>query len=170
MTWPAKDERERLEIDGFIEAYGKLPDGKRFTVVSKGERPDYILLDDEGAKVGVELTSVYLNDRSVPQQHMPDETFSADENDLPAYRDRLASAVMAKIKSAQAGYNTEHPLILAVYPNEYVSIYMGEWEWTFLVKLHADIFENMDPFTEVVFWNLANGRVFSVTKSGSLFI
>lgn len=174
MKWPKKEEREPLEIEGFIEAYENFPHGRKLRILSKGERPDYLVADADNVKFGVELTSVYLSDRSVPSLHIPDgdenAPFPQDESQIPAYRDRLAAAVKEKVRLAKSGYKTNHPLILSVYVNEYVSIFMSQDDWKFLAKVYADIFENMDPFSEVVFWKLANGHIFSVNKRGSCFI
>src|SRR5690606_941387 len=71
MKWPNRDEREKFEIDGPIEAYERLPESRRLAIVSKGEKPDWIVADIvTGEEIGVELTSVYLDDRSVPDKHM----------------------------------------------------------------------------------------------------
>jgi hypothetical protein len=60
VNWPDKNGREAFEIDGFIEAYARLPGSLQLTVVARGEKPDFIV-EDSGTKieVGVELTVVY---------------------------------------------------------------------------------------------------------------
>lgn len=174
MKWPPKQERERLEIEGFIEAYQQLPHGKRLTICVKGEKPDYILQDSNGKKIGVELTSVYLNDRSVPDSHLPEieenETYPNNEGQIPLYLERLATAVHQKIRLARSGYNLENPLVLSVYVNEYVSIFMTKNDWEILVQRHYNLFHNLHPFSEVVFWKLANNHLFFVNSSGSHFV
>ena len=73
MSWPKKNEREEFEINKFIEAYARLPGSPSLAVVSKREKPDYLVKDGAGVEIGVELTSVYIDDRSVPDVHMQDE-------------------------------------------------------------------------------------------------
>ena len=40
MKWPAKEEREQLEIDGFMESYQRLPHGEQLTIIEKSEKPE----------------------------------------------------------------------------------------------------------------------------------
>ena len=169
-TWPRKPEREQFEIEGFIAAYARLPDSRPFEVVSKGETPDYVVRDvRSGEEVGVELTSVYLDDRSVPDVHMRDddglEEIREDEQELERYRNRLVGAILDKICKARKGYDRARSLILAIYVNEYVSMYPREAELQAFVKRYDGLFEAMTPFCEVVFWNLPNGGVLRARPS-----
>jgi hypothetical protein len=127
--WPNRDEREAVEIGRFIAAYSRLPGCVQLEVVQKRDKPDHIVRDVRtGQEYGVELTSVYLDDRSVPDVHMRDEAISVwipdDAAELEKYRSRLAGAVLDKICKARHGYDLSRPLILGVYVNEYISIYM----------------------------------------------
>ena len=162
--WPKKEEREGLEIAGFVAAYYRLPGAVRFEVVRKGEKPDYIVRAAQtGQEYGVELTSVYLDDRSVPDVHMRDDPdpvwIPEDKAELEAYRTRLVGAILDKICKARKGYDTSRPLILSVYVNEYISIYMPSSEIQAFVRRYDGVFENMAPFSKVVFWNLPNDDV-----------
>jgi hypothetical protein len=170
--WPKKAERERLEIAGFIAAYARLPGSRQFEVVTKSEMPDYVVKDVRtGEEYGVELTSVYLDDRSVPDSHMQDEDGPAwipdDERTLERYRNRRAAAIIDKICKARKGYDRARPLILAIYVNEYISIYLCEPELQEFVRRYDGLFKAMTPFSEVVFWNLPNGGAFRERPSGS---
>ncbi|MCB4756880.1 MAG: hypothetical protein LHV69_07615 [Elusimicrobia bacterium] len=175
MVWPKKEQRERLEIDGFIEAYRRIPPHYSLEVLSKAEKPDYVLRDEKsGRGFSVELTSVYLNDRSVPDVHMSDfddnDPYPQDESLIPKYTSRLATAVKEKIDQAKKGYDLSRPLILSVYVNEYVSIFMSESDWDKLVKDFSPVFGALHPFEQVVFWKLANNRVFSVSSGRTCFV
>jgi hypothetical protein len=168
--WPRREEREGLEIAGFIAAYFRLPASVQFELVRHGDKPDYIVRDaSSGQEYGVELPSVYLDDRSVPDVHMrgePDPVWIPDDPEvLEAYRSRLAGAVLDKICKARHGYDRSRPLILAVYVNEYISIYMPAEEVQAFVRRYDGLFESMTPFNEVVFWNLPNGGVLSARPS-----
>ena len=162
--WPRKEQREALEISGFIAAYSRLPGSVQLEVVQKGEMPDYVVRDARtGQEYGVELTSVYLDDRSVPDVHMRDEQdhvwIPDDETQLEKYRSRLVGAVLDKICKARKDYDHSRPLILGVYVNEYISIYMRASEVQALIKRYDGVFEAMAPFSRVVFWNLPNSKV-----------
>lgn len=169
MQWPDKASRENFEIDGFIKAYAKLKGSRKLSIVERGERPDFVVKEmATGEEFGVELTSVYSNDRSVPNVHMVNVPagelveipYNAQE--LQAYEARLISATADKVRKARAGYDISRPLILSVYINEYVSIYMGKPELDDLVRRHQSFFDEMAPFAEVVFWNLGNRDVYQI--------
>jgi hypothetical protein len=69
--WSTKSDREKFEISEFISAYARIPGHRSLKVDSKQENPDYFLKDvNTGEICGVELTSVYLDDHSVPDEHM----------------------------------------------------------------------------------------------------
>jgi len=170
MKWPGKTEREKFEIAGFIEAYVRLPEGRQFEVVSKGETPDYVVKDKQnGEEYGVELTAVYQNDRSVPDVHMKDEEgiveVPHDKDEIEKYTKRLIGAVIEKVCKARKGYDSSHPLILAIYVNEYIAINLGRTEFEEIVRRYEGLFDAVAPFTEVVFWNLGNGGALRVRPS-----
>lgn len=167
MEWPSKSDRETFEIAGFIEAYTRLPEQQRFEVVSKQESPDYIVKDPTGGQeYGVELTSVYLDDRSVPDVHMKEAEgitdIPYDKEAMEQYTKRVVGAVMEKVCKARKGYDSRRPLILSIYVNEYISIYFGKEELEAFVRCYEGVFDSVSPFSEVVFWNLGNGGVFRV--------
>jgi hypothetical protein len=169
MKWPNKEARERFEIDGFIEAYERLPEARRLVIVTKGEKPDWLVRDESsGEKFGVELTSVYLDDRSVPDNHMiwsegaQTREIPYCEVTLEQYKARLIEAIQQKIIKARSGYDVSHPLILAIYVNEYVGIYLDQDELNQLVKENEQLFDSMAPFNEIAFWSLGNGGIFRV--------
>jgi hypothetical protein len=71
--------------------------------------------------VGVERTSVYMDDRSVPDLHMRAHEglveIAYDRHELARYSKRLMAAVMDKVCKARCGYDVSRPLILAIYVN-----------------------------------------------------
>ncbi len=167
MNWPNKNKREQFEISGFVKAYARLPEARQFEIVTKSEAPDYILRDAATDKeFGVELTSVYIDDRSVPDFHKKEGKgiifVPHDEGMLERYTQRLIEAIVDKISKARKHYSTKRPLILAVYINEYISIYLGRDELESFVHRYKGVFDSVAPFVEVVFWNLNNEGVFRV--------
>jgi hypothetical protein len=171
MNWPNKEDREKFEINGFIDNYSRLPKGKNFSITLKREKPDYIVSCIEtNIEYGIELTSVYLSDRSVPDQHIPgfegsyeivEHPFSREDHER--YKNRLLEAIQSKILKARTGYDCSKPLILSVYANEYTSLFFKQDELEKWVKANESIFDNMHPFSEIVLWNLPNGGVFQVS-------
>jgi hypothetical protein len=80
---------------------GRLPKGRFFLVHSKQEKPDYFLKDSMTGEIfGVELTSVYLHDRSVPDGHMKPINGWVDISYGPAaieiYNSRLIATTESK--------------------------------------------------------------------------
>lgn len=116
---------------------------------------------------GVELMSVYLDDRSVPDVHMKVingselKMIPCETNKIEEYKERMLEAVAEKISKA-VKYDKSFPLILSVYVNEYISIFMDERKFQSLVEANESLFDSMEPFSEIVFWPLPNGGVFSV--------
>ena len=160
-NWPDKKSREDFEISAFIKAYKRLPHGKNFSIESRREGPDFILTDKiSGIKVGVELTSVYMNDRSVPDKHI--SNIPEDKEELEAYKKRIVAAIKNKIKKARKNYVKDIPLILSIYINEYISIYLTSSDLEVFVEDNHDIFNDITPFSEIVLWNLMDSGVFSI--------
>lgn len=165
MKWLSKNEREDFEIQGFIDAYSKLPHGRTFTIECVRDKPDRIVKDTKSnERFGVELTSVYLDDRSVPDKHMKrnSDTIPFNSGEIEAYEKRIIAAVKDKVHKAKKGYDTSFPIILSVYVNEYISIHMGEKYWRSFAKRNDLQFDSIAPFAEVVFWPLPNNIVVSV--------
>ena len=165
--WPKKPEREKFEISQFISAYSRFPHGRSFVVDSKQETPDYFLKDSKTGEIyGIELTSVYLDDRSVPDEHMKEvngwEEIPYDPTSIEEHILRLMETIKTKVQKARKHYDTGHPLILAVYINEYISIYMEESDWADLVRDNKNVFDDIKPFSEIVLWNLGNNSAMSI--------
>jgi hypothetical protein len=177
MDWPDKSEREAFEIRGFIEAYTRLAEPREFEVMSKHDQPDggkagcagpdYFVRDKaSGQEYGVELTSVYLDDQSVPKAHKPDGEglvcVPYDKKVIEKYGERLVAAVVDKVCKARCHYDRSRPLILAIYLNEYITLHMRKSHLEELTRRYRGLFDAMTPFSEVVFWDLPDGEVFRV--------
>jgi len=171
MPWPNKGQREELEIRGFVRSYQAIYKNVDLEILGKGEKPDYVVKDKKsGQEFGVELTSVYLNDRSVPDEHIPpiSEALTTvgiphNASEVEEYKNRLIEAIKAKIDKAKNGYDLNRKLLLSIHVNEYRAIFIDtKEEWQNLVKDNEPVFDAMFPFVEIIFWNLANGGVFCV--------
>ena len=170
--WLNKDAREAWEIQAFISAYKKLPGQPELMIENSGEKPDYVVVNKiTGERFGVELTSAYIDDRSVPEQHMSVHHESVpipdDAETLARYKQRLIDCVRIKVEKARKNYQQGIPLILSVYVNEYISIYLETDEFGSFVNENLAIFDDVAPFIEVVFWSLPNDGIVSV-KPGEI--
>lgn len=157
MRWPTKKERENLEIQGFIKEYKRLPHGRSFIVEEEGENPDRIVRDiNTNEKFGIELTSVYLNDRSAPDTHMREEGafIPFNQSEIEQYERRILASIVDKVCKARHHYKKEFPLILSVYVNEYISVHMGLEYWKSFASQYNILFDCVTPFEEIVFWPL----------------
>lgn len=157
MKWPNKNKREQQESEGFIEAYRRLSHGRNFIVEKEDENPDRIVIDVEtNEKFGVELTSVYLDDRSVPDQHIKTGTIDIpfDQEKIDKYEKRIIERIVDKVCKARKHYKKEFPLILSVYVNEYISMHMGIDYWKKFASKYNLLFDCFKPFQEIVFWPL----------------
>ena len=170
MKFSNKDDREEFEIKGFIEAYKRLPQATELEIVCKRERPDYLVRDAlSGELFGVELTAVYLDDGSVPEEHSIANTGAIeshnDQNSVDLYIQRLLRAISAKIAKARNGYSVEHPLILAIYMNQHAGANIAREDLERMAREHRDVFDGMAPFSSIVVWNLANRGVCKLVPS-----
>ena len=167
MKWPSKTERQQWEVRGFLDVYRRLPHGLDLKVVEERDKPDFFVQEVGGnRRFGVEVTSVYLDDRSVPDAHMNDSfdwlNLEYDREQLELYERRLAQAVGEKVAVAKREYDTRYPLLLSVYVNEYISKFITKERWYKLQQDHGVWLENTAPFMEVLFWNLPNDGAFSI--------
>lgn len=162
--WPNKKEREDYEICEFIRHYNTILLGHRVELVEMCDNPDAFVKDVLSKEIfGVELTSVYLDNKSVPGLHMNNEqTEIKDEIEkIDLYKKRIIKSVLAK-KEKASQYNKRYSLILSIYVNEYVSIFMDKTVWYSFVNKNQNVFENISPFIDIVFWPLGNDSVFSM--------
>jgi hypothetical protein len=107
VKWSTTPESESFEVDGLIEAYARLPQPIRFSIVFDGPPPgfsgsDFFVVESVQQKgYGVELTSVYLSERSVPDVHMREIDRAVDIPDsreaMAAYEGQIVDAVAAKV-------------------------------------------------------------------------
>jgi hypothetical protein len=112
----------------------------------------------------LELTSVYLNERRVESYRRGlVKVPKRDPTLVEAYESRLLKAVREKVEKARSGYEIYPRMILAIYVGDIVAIHMDrEDDWCRFHQKHREDFDNVRPFSEVVFFNLANGAIFQI--------
>ena len=85
--WPNKKDSEKWQIEEFIRQYLKLPHSRNFNILEMRDKPDVFVEDTEsGENFGIELTSVYLDDRSVPDLH---KKVHDGTEEIPFDRDKI---------------------------------------------------------------------------------
>ena len=163
MDWP-RDNREELEIDGFINLFKKPPISREFRIIedrTKQQGPDYFVEDVKTKEhFGIELTSVYSSDRSVPNEHMNSIKSGIHDNsvEIERYKKRIIEQVLIKISKAKKGYDLRYPLILSVYINEFISIHIDRNEFQLFLEDNEATFDSIDPFSGVFFWPIGSGN------------
>lgn len=151
FEWPDKQEIENYNIQYFIKGYKELRGVDIDIVEDDRENPDFVCVDrDSGQLYGVEVTSVYRSDRSVPDQHIPfnegtSNTISALK-DLNDYFQRVKESILGKISKAE-NYDKSNQLILSIYLGEYAFISNDD-----LIKFYndnKDLFSDISPFQKI---------------------
>ncbi|MFL6261146.1 MAG: hypothetical protein ACJ76Y_15710 [Thermoanaerobaculia bacterium] len=165
VDWPAKEDRQKIEFDLFRRGYRTLENGCDIDLMQWREQPDCEVRDVETGEIfGVELTSVYLNKRRVESYRKGlVKVPKRDPALIEAYQRRLLEAIREKVEKARSGYEIYPRMILAIYVGDIVAIHMDrEDDWCRFHDEHREDFDNVSPFSEVVFFNLANDGVFSI--------
>ncbi len=151
-----KDLRQTLEIDMFLKEYNKKHNTD-FRVFQKRDKPDYFVRDSKGNILGVELSSVYMNDTVVATEHKkngnieipydPDTHQDMRNN----YFNRIIGKIKEKTNKIKAGqYDTTYPIILSLYLNDYYVIHIKDSEWKTFIEIN-DYFSKRVEFKEIFF-------------------
>ena len=173
IYWPGKEERAKYEIAQFLRYYSQVTSKqlivKEIRSKTKTE-PKFIIQDAlTQQEIAVELTSVYLDDRSVPDVHMSNiktNTISDDPVQIAKYLTRVEEQIVRKAKLFSRQKNSM-PLMLSVYANEYISILIEEEQWDAIGKR---VSVRMAPFEMIIVWPLVDQTVMVVEKAGSRII
>jgi hypothetical protein len=171
MKWPNKEERESWEIEKFIRHYEAATLNTQLRIFLKAERPDYVLVSDQTKeKLGVELTSVYLSDKSVPDNHIPLfeglKPNPCNPEEVERYQTRVLEAIKNKDEKARSGYSREYPLVLSVYINEYLGLHIEQEEWEEFFSENGFRVE-ATIFTAILLWPLPDDEEFIMSKSNA---
>ena len=164
MPWPSKKDRQQIELDMFKKGYRALEWGGEIELVKWRERPDCEIRDVKTGQIfGLELTSAYLTDKRVESYRrglvkVPHQ----DSSLIEAYKLRLIEAVREKVEKAQHGYEIYPRMVLGIYVGDIIAIHLDQKDdWHRFYEQYRSDFEEISPFSEVVFCNLANGDTFA---------
>ena len=150
-----KNLREQQEIAMFLEKYNTEHDSD-FIVFQKRDKPDYFIKNSQGSILGIELSSVYMDDTVVGTEHKKNDLVQIpyDSNTHQAIRnqyfDRILMKIKEKAKKVSSGqYDTTYPIILALYLNDYYMIHIDDEEWAGFLKLNNEYFPERKEFETV---------------------
>jgi len=148
--------REGLEIDMFLNEYNKKYNTD-FTILEKREKPDYFVKDSNGKVLGVELSSVYMDDRVV-FEHKKEELIEISYNpeNHQEVRNRYFTRIIEKIeakanKIKNDKYDSTYPIILSLYLNDYYCIHIKDSEWKYFFEVNDEHLSEISGFKEIFF-------------------
>lgn len=171
QEWPNRERREKWEITNTLEYLSHHPGFNSLSVQIKSERPDYVVLNG-GRKIGVELTSVYLSDKSVPDCHMEGNLsmFGPSQFKRNKYFLRVIKTIKEKVGKAREGYTLYENMILSVYINEYEDIFNSKEDWQEWAKANDQVLDDISPFTHILLWPLVNDISMMITPNKARLI
>lgn len=108
--------------------------------------------------LGVELSSVYMDDEVVGREHKKNglKEIPYNSNSHRDVRDEYFSRIVNKIeekanKIKSGQYDTTYPIILSLYLNDYYAIHIDQPEWDYFIKINNDRFLERHELKEVFF-------------------
>ncbi|MBI5123023.1 hypothetical protein HZA75_04145 [Candidatus Roizmanbacteria bacterium] len=154
-----KDIRQDLEIEMFLKYYNEHYKSN-YIVFQKRDKPDYFIKDSLGNILGIELSSVYKDDKVVGTEHKPNHVGNGlleipwDSNTHQEVRNHYFKRIFDKINSKRAKvrlgeYDMTHPIILSLYLNDYYLIHIDESEWRTFVDINNAYFFKIKEFKEI---------------------
>ena len=165
-NWPLdKEDREEKELEYCLQSWAASDpslDGHDLAYVGRGEKPDRVVRNQRtGEEYRVELTAVYLDDRSAVDNHRMVRSqmtplLSRDPAEIHAYLNCIARRVQNAVGKAHS-YDQRQDLILAMYLNEFIDLESNELER--FVRQHP-AFQNIAPFVRIVFTGIGHGVVY----------
>ena len=161
--WPNTAKAEAMEIEMTLKYLARFEGFSNLKIVQKRERPDYEIFNGyDSGLIGVELSSVYISDRSVPDEHMKRgwHMFEPDPERIEEYLRRIEQAIKSKMAKAQTGYDLYQTMILSLYINEFDSIFIEEEEWKSWEASNRSLIDDLTPFTHVLLHSLADDDAF----------
>jgi hypothetical protein len=156
LIFKDKQKRESYEIELFLRECNLITTGAPWTAYEHRDHPDYVLFSHPlNQRRLVELTSVYLNDKSVETEHRlrhaKPMAIPYNARKLEAYKNRILRAIERKCKTFSDGFEGEFA-ILSMYLNEYIAIYLSREELLRLVILRFHQIAGAGPFNQIVLW------------------
>ncbi len=155
------EEQEAKEIDLFLKVYNLFEPGGPWHASTHRDRPDFIITRKSNFEErAVELTSVYLDDKSVARDHVRRVrgpiAIPYDARKVERYKARIIRAVEKKCRSFADGFGGQ-TAILSVYLNEYIAIHMSQEDLFELLLIHLPRVAGRGPFHQIVLWGSCPG-------------
>jgi hypothetical protein len=149
-------EQEAKEIDLFLKVYNLIEPGGPWHASTHRDRPDFIITSESNFEErAVELTSVYLDDKSEARDHVGRGrgpiAIPYDARKVERYKARIMRAVEKKCRSFADGFEGR-TAVLSVYLNEYIAIHMSQEDLFELLLIHLPRVAGRGPFNQILLW------------------
>jgi hypothetical protein len=172
-----KDIRQDLEVEMFLKHYNEHYKS-RYIVFQKRDKPDYFIKDSLGNILGIELSSVYKDDKVVGTEHKPNHDENGlleipwDSNTHQEVRNHYFKRMFDKINNKRTKvklgkYDTTYPIVLSLYLNDYYLIHIDESEWRTFVDINNDYFCKIKEFKEIFLIGIGPRNYFAIACGGS---
>ena len=150
------EQQEAKEIELFLQEYNLIEPGGPWRASTHRDRPDFIITSESNFEErAVELTSVYLDDKSVGRDHVRRVrgpiAIPYDARKVERYKARIIRAVEKKCRSFAEGFGGR-TAILSVYLNEYIAIHLSQADLLELFNIHLPRVAGRGPFNQIVLW------------------
>jgi hypothetical protein len=162
MSLPCQKAREAEQVAMFMNLAASWPRPRKFIEVgradSESDGPDYVIEDIEtGRRFGLELTQVFLNDRSVPERHRTLHTYfnppSREDGQADAYAGAVKTAILKKGEKAKR-YDRSNPLWLFASLEEPEARFLGQTHVRELFAL-KELDAALENFSQIFLWPVA---------------
>lgn len=139
ISSPAKLGREKYEIGRAISClceFNQLLDPKLIQNIEHSDRPDVKVDLGYHGVVGIEVTSVYMDSKSVPTRHYKASCLDIYDDDAAKskYKNNVVKAIHNKIAKARSYVSDIDVYVLYLYLNEYIDMHIPENEWAVCVR------------------------------------
>lgn len=112
MAVSTKKQLERDAVDLFIGLYNQTADN-RLRLLYQREKPDAVLMDSRGNKLGLEITHLFYSEQEARQLFQREHRSIICIESIDTLIDSLNQLVVRK-EAKSAGYSSDYPLALLI--------------------------------------------------------
>lgn len=112
MAVSTKKKLEREAVDLFISLYNKTADN-RLRLLYQQEKPDAVLMDSWGSKLGLEITHLFYSEQEARQLFLREHRSIICIESIDSLIESLNQLVLRK-EAKSKGYSSDYPLALLI--------------------------------------------------------
>ncbi|MCU6711430.1 hypothetical protein M6D81_22295 [Paenibacillus sp. J5C_2022] len=112
MAVNTKKELEREAVDLFISLYNETADN-RLRLLYQQEKPDAVLMDSRGNKLGLEITHLFYSEQEARQLFLREHRSMICIESIDHLIESLNQLILRK-EAKSAGYSSDYPLALLI--------------------------------------------------------